>query len=129
MAPALLSGEVDCYFGSTSNFLRMEKARGLALATKERYSLAPDVPTFAELGFPLESAKYRGIATPQKFPREAQEYLEAKLAEVCANPEYMESVRGAGLTPFFTNGAEFGEIIGREQAKAREILKSYGLLK
>ena len=36
---------------------------------------------------------------------------------------------GAGLTPFFTNGAEFGEIIGREQAKAREILKSYGLLK
>lgn len=129
VAPALLSGEVDCYFGSTSNFLRMEKARGLAIATRERYDLAPDVPTFAELGYALESAKYRGIATPLKFPREAQAYLEAKLAEVCANPEYMESVRGAGLTPYYTSGREFGEIIQREKARAADVLKANGLLK
>lgn len=129
VAPALLSGEVDCYFGSTSNFLRMEKARGLAIATRERYDLAPDIPTFAELGYALESAKYRGIATPQKFPREAQEYLEAKLAEVCANPEYMESVRGAGLTPYYTGGREFGEIIWHEKARAADVLKANGLLK
>ena len=38
-APALLSGEVDCYFASTSNFLRTQGARGLAIATGERYEL------------------------------------------------------------------------------------------
>ncbi len=128
-APALLSGEVDCYFGSTSNFLRMEGARGLAIATKERYDLCPDVPTFKEQGYALESAKYRGIATPPKFPAEAQKYLEAKLAELCANPEYQEAVRGAGLTPYYTNGKEFGEIIQREKDKAVSILKSYGFIK
>ena len=44
--PALLSGEVDAYFGSGSSFLRMEKTRGLAIGSKERYELCPDVPTF-----------------------------------------------------------------------------------
>lgn len=128
-APALLSGEVDCYFGSTSNFLRMEGARGLAIATEGRYSLCPYVPTFAEQGYKLESAKYRGIATPPNFPKEAQEYLEARLAEVCADPEYQEAVRGAGLTPYYTGGKEFGEIIQREKAKAADILKGYGLIR
>ena len=48
--PALLSGEVDAYFGSGSSFLRMEKTRGLAIGSKERYELCPDVPTFKEQG-------------------------------------------------------------------------------
>ena len=128
-APALLSGEVDCYFGSTSNFLRMEGARGLAIATKDRYDLCPDVPTFTEQGYAIESAKYRGIATPPNFPAEVQKYLEAKMAEICANPEYQEAVRGAGLTPYYTDGKEFGEIIKREKEKATNILKGYGLIK
>lgn len=127
--PALKSGEVDCYFGSTSNFLRMENVRGLALASKERYELAKDIPTFTELGYPLLSAKYRGIATPPNFPKEAQEYLEAKMAEIYKNPEYLKAVRGAGLTPYFTPGKEFAEIIDRETKKAADILKSYGVLK
>ena len=60
-APALLGGEVDCYFASTSNFLRMQGARGLAIATKDRYELCPDVPTMNELGYKLESAKYLSL--------------------------------------------------------------------
>ena len=41
--PALLSGEVDAYFGSGSSFLRMEKTRGLAIGSKERYELCPEL--------------------------------------------------------------------------------------
>ena len=69
--PALLSGEVDAYFGSGSSFLRMEKTRGLAIGSKERYELCPDVPTFIEQGYAIESGKYRGLATPQNIPAEA----------------------------------------------------------
>ena len=86
--PALLSGEVDAYFGSGSSFLRMEKTRGLAIGSKERYELCPDVPTFIEQGYAIESGKYRGLATPQNIPAEARQYLEIKFAELCANPEY-----------------------------------------
>ena len=127
-APALLGGEVDCYFASTSNFLRMQGARGLAIATKDRYELCPDVPTMNELGYKLESAKYRGLATPPNFPAEAQAYLEAALAKVCADPEYQTGVRGAGLLPYYKDGKAFGEIIEQEKEKARKTLKEQGLI-
>ena len=128
-APALLGGEVDCYFASTSNFLRMQGARGLAIATKDRYELCPDVPTMNELGHKLESAKYRGLATPPDFPAEAQAYLEAALAKICANPEYQAGVRGAGLLPYFKDGKAFGEIIRQEKENAHKTLKEQGLIR
>ncbi len=99
--PALLSGEVDAYFGSGSSFLRMEKTRGLAIGSKERYELCPDVPTFIEQGYAIESGKYRGLATPQNIPAEARQYLETKFAELCANPEYQKAVKSSGLMPQF----------------------------
>ena len=127
--PALLSGEVDAYFGSGSSFLRMEKTRGLAIGSKERYELCPDVPTFIEQGYAIESGKYRGLATPQNIPAEARQYLESKFAEVCANPEYQKAVKSSGLMPQFQTGKAFSEIIGREGEQAKKILEASGLLK
>ena len=127
--PALLSGEVDAYFGSGSSFLRMEKTRGLAIGSKERYELCPDVPTFIEQGYAIESGKYRGLATPQNIPAEARQYLETKFAELCANPEYQKAVKSSGLMPQFQTGNAFGEIIRTEGEQAKKILEAYGLLK
>lgn len=61
---ALLSGEADTYFGPGSSFLCMEKTRGLAIGSKERYKLCPDVLTFIEQDYAIESGKYCGLATP-----------------------------------------------------------------
>ena len=124
-----LSGEVDAYFGSGSSFLRMEKTRGLAIGSKERYELCPDVPTFIEQGYAIESGKYRGLATPQNIPAEARQYLETKFAELCANPEYQKAVKSSGLMPQFQTGKAFGEIIRTEGEQAKKILEAYGLLK
>lgn len=127
--PALLSGEVDAYFGSGSSFVRMEKTRGLAVGSKERYELCPDVPTFIEQGYAIESGKFRGLATPLKFPAEAQKYLEEKFAKLCADPEYQKAVKDGGLVPMYTSGKAFGEIISKEAAEAKKILAEYGLIK
>lgn len=127
--PALLSGEVDAYFGSGSSFLRMEKTRGLAVGSKERYELCPDVPTFIEQGYAIESGKYRGLATPLRIPAEAQRYLEKKFAELCANPDYQKAVKSGGLMPLFQTGSDFGDTIRREGEQANRILQEYGLLK
>ena len=125
----MLSGEVDAYFGSGSSFLRMEKTRGLAIGSKERYELCPDVPTFIEQGYAIESGKYRGLATTQNIPAEARQYLETKFAELCANPEYQKAVKSSGLMPQVQTGKAFGEIIRTEGEQAKKILEAYGLLK
>ena len=127
--PALLGGEVDAYFGSGSSFVRMEKTRGLAVGSKERYELCPDVPTFIEQGYPIESGKFRGLATPKGIPAEAQKYLEAKFAELCANPDYQQAVKSGGLMPLYQSGADFAATIAREGEGAKAILTEYGLLK
>ena len=127
--PALLSGEVDAYFGSGSSFLRMEKTRGLAIGSKERYELCPDVPTFIEQGYAIESGKYRGLATPQGIPAEARQYLESKFAEVCANTEYQKAVKSSGLMRQFQTGKAFGESISREGEQAKKVLEASGFLK
>ena len=127
-SPALISGEVDCYFGSTSNFVRMEKTKGLAMATKERFEICPDVPTFIEQGVNLESAKFRGLATPAGFPKEAQAYLEKLIAKMSADPEYQKAVKGVGILPLFQTGKEFGETIKRETEATKVILRDAGAL-
>ena len=127
--PALLSGEVDAYFGSGSSFLLMEKTRGLAVGSRERYELCPDVPTFIEQGYDIESGKYRGLATPRNIPAEARQYLETRFAELCANPEYQKAVKSSGLTPFFQTGKDFGETIRTQGKQAEKLLEASGLLK
>ncbi len=129
VSPALLSGEVDCYFGSGSSFLRMENVRGLAIATKERYELCPDVPTLIESGLNIESAKFRGLASPQKFPKEAQEYLEGVLSKMAADPEYQQAVKNVGLMPMYQSGADFKKTIENEKKSIEEILKNVKLSK
>lgn len=127
-SPALISGEVDCYFGSTSNFKRMEKTRGLAIATQTRFELCPEVPTFIEQGVNIESAKYRGLASPLNIPKAAQNYLEQVLAAMTQNPEYQKAVKGVGIMPLFQTGQEFAATIDREAALARSILREAGVL-
>lgn len=128
--PALVSGEVMAYFGSASMFCQMEKgkARALAVSTKERYPLLPDVPTFNELGYKHESGKVRGLAVPPKFNRKAQEYLEKHLAEMCADPEYQKAVRESGLMPKFLSSKDFGKVIKDETALNTAVLKDAGII-
>lgn len=126
--PALLSGEVDAYFGSGSSFLRMENTRGLAVGTRERYELCPDVPTFVEQGYDIESGKYRGLAVPRKVPAKVRAYLESRFAKLCENPEYQEAVKGGGLMPQFTTGEDFVKIVAREKAMAESLLKAFGVI-
>ncbi len=127
--PALLSGEVDSYFGSANSFLRMEKTRGLAIATDKRFELCSGIPTFKEQGYALLSAKYRGLATPLKFPKEAQAFLEAQLSKMAANPEYQKAVKNVGLMPYYQTSKEFADTIAKEKARIRPLLVKMGELK
>lgn len=127
--PALMTGEVDAYFGSGSSFLRMENTRGLAIGSKERYELCPDVPTFKELGYNIESGKYRGLASPQGIPAQAREYLESKFAELCAIPEYQKAVKDSGLMPYYADAKAFEQIIKSEEKDISAILKEVGIVK
>lgn len=122
--PALLSGEVDAYFGSCSSFLHMENTIGLAVGSRNRYFFCPQVPTFKELGYDIVSVKVRGLALPPGVPAPIRRYLENHFAQLCANPAYQEAVRSNGFLPVYTSARDFAASIAQEKARAEALLKA-----
>jgi tripartite-type tricarboxylate transporter receptor subunit TctC len=123
VGPALVSKEVDCYFGSISGYFRMENTRCLAVGTPERYPLALDIPTLKEKGINVVSVKRRGFAGPPGFPVQAVKYLEGVIATINKNPAYIEDMKKLGTMPVFQTAAEFGASIQDEKKNSEEMLK------
>ncbi|MDG4648441.1 tripartite tricarboxylate transporter substrate binding protein [Roseibacterium sp. SDUM158017] len=101
---ALVGGNLDLAIGDISSSLQfVENGDLVFLATgaTERLPQTPDVPTFMELGADLDLSITRGIVMPKGAPEEAQATLEAALAELSADPTYVEQINNAGADVAF----------------------------
>lgn len=92
--PALLGGHVGAMMSyTTMSVLQGEQARTLAVASAERLSFLPDVPTFAEYGFDIAAGAYRGIAAPPGTPADViailTEAFEEATRRIAAEQEEM----------------------------------------
>ena len=56
----------------------------------KRTNLAPEVPTFAEQGFNMESASVRGLAAPKGLPADVREKLVKAVAQAAIDPAYLK---------------------------------------
>src|SRR5205823_8870928 len=93
-APALndlIAGQVDLMFVDTAAVLplwRAGRARVLAIASHERQSSLPDVPTFEQIGVSgLISAAWNAIAAPAKTPASITTRLNTEINAVLNLPE------------------------------------------
>jgi tripartite-type tricarboxylate transporter receptor subunit TctC len=100
---AVLSGEVDMTVNDLSVLLphiKDGKIRALAAASKERLQPLPDVPTFAELGYPgIVSSTWWGIAVPAKTPDAVKEKLGAMHSKIIAEPDYVARLAKLAIEP------------------------------
>jgi tripartite-type tricarboxylate transporter receptor subunit TctC len=74
----------------TTNVQRMKDGvlRALAVSTPQRLAAFPNVPTFAELGFPkLTSAQWLGLSAPKGLPQPIVERLTALIPAMLTRPE------------------------------------------
>jgi tripartite-type tricarboxylate transporter receptor subunit TctC len=93
-APALqdmLANQIESFIDPITTNVAMMKdgtLRALAVSTPQRLPAFPDVPTFAELGFPrLTSAQWLGLSAPKGLPTPITERLAAIMPEILAKPE------------------------------------------
>ena len=97
---ALLSGEVDMASIALPDVIEQHaagKLRVLGVASTARHFKAPDVPTFAEQGFPVISGLWRVIAAPKGIPADRLKILETKFIETLSDKEFQEKARAAGF--------------------------------
>jgi tripartite-type tricarboxylate transporter receptor subunit TctC len=95
-APAmqdLLGGNIDSVFDPvTTNVAQLKGGtlRGLAVSTPARLPALPNIPTFAELGFPsMTGSQWLGLSGPKNLPAPIAQKLAALVPEMLAKPDVM----------------------------------------
>ena len=133
-APAavdLLGGRIAYYFAGMPVGLPLAKsgkARALAVTSKERYPLAPDVPTVAEQGLPeYEATLWQGFFAPATIAPELAARIASDIGTVLAQPETREKLQGAGVSLFEANHAAFKRFFPAEIEKWRGVVKKANL--
>lgn len=116
---AVLGEQVDfAFIGVQQGRGFEEQMTRLAVLADARDELAPDVPTFAELGYdiPIVSSPIIVYARDEVDP-EIVAGIESALADIVAAPEFAELVNAKGTLPFYRTGAE-AEAAVREMKEA-----------
>ncbi len=92
--PAAIAGEVDLTFsGVASSRAQVQAGRlkALAIGGPQRSPLMPDVPTFAEQGYPeVETHAWFGLFVPAGTPRAAVDRIYRDVAAIMSEPGFRE---------------------------------------
>lgn len=100
----------------------------LAVSGRERNPAYPDVPTFAELGFPdYPSTSLWGVYAPAGTPPEAVEVLEEAFRSAVLNPELSPQMDNLGYTPSGASGEELAAIIASSIELWNGVMETAGI--
>lgn len=125
--PDLASGHVPLLFTYVSSAKPMVDAgriRPLAVAAEKRLESLPDVPTFAELGFPKVVAKlWIGLVAPKGTPQPILDKLAKDVNELLRAPEMKKRLEPQGLVVKGGTPGEFQKVITEDSARWRDLSK------
>ncbi|HEY4373383.1 MAG TPA: tripartite tricarboxylate transporter substrate binding protein [Burkholderiales bacterium] len=128
----LLGGQVTLMIdGMTSSYgqVKAGKLKALAIASQQRSSFAPNIPTMRESGIPglanFDIAGWVGVLAPAGTPKPIVERLNAELNQITQQPDFKERATAAGLELYPpATPDQFGTFIKGELARYRETSKA-----
>ncbi len=127
----LLSGQVNMMFAVAPEVVELiasKKLRPLAMTTRERSAILPDVPTLNESGLAdYELIGWIGMAAPSGTPTEVIERLNKEIDKALADPAFQDHLRKAGLEPRGGSVDSFAKFIAEEADKYRMLVKASGM--
>lgn len=116
--PSLVSGDSIMMFDSVTGSMPLvkgERLRVLAVASSERVTLLPDVPTLAEAGVDNVVADNAfGLFAPKGTPSDAIQTLANALKVALEDPALKASMAEQGVELKFAPGSELAQIIEKE---------------
>lgn len=131
-APAmqdLLGGQIDSLLDPITTNVAQLKAgslRALAVSTPSRLPALPNIPTFAELGFPkLTGSQWLGLSAPKGLPAPVLARLTALIPEILAKPDIAARLEEIQTLPRKNAvvGTEFVQLINSQIDTWRSVAK------
>jgi tripartite-type tricarboxylate transporter receptor subunit TctC len=124
--PALLAGQVQVMVssvGTLTPYVKHGKVIALAVTTRKRTTLAPEVPTTAEAGLPgMVYANWYCIVGPAGMPRPIVDRLNSEFRKVMADPNVIQRVRLMGIEPTPSSPDEFSAIVKKDLVKLDKLI-------
>ncbi len=117
----------------TTNVQQMRDGslRALAVSTPQRLTAFPNVPTFAELGYPkLTSAQWLGLSAPKGLPAPIVERLTAMIPPMLKRPELMARFTDLQTVPRETPpaGEAFVSLMREEIATWTAVARQFNIV-
>jgi len=128
---ALLTGDVNL-LASTATAkpaIRSGELVGLAVAGDERDPSIPDVPTYAELGYPgFKASSWVGVFAPAKTPASVVERLNAEINAGMTEPDVQPQLEQMGLLTSRRPAQDTAALFRSDVARWREMVQAIGLV-
>jgi tripartite-type tricarboxylate transporter receptor subunit TctC len=107
--------------------IRARRAIGLAISAEARLADFPDVPTFAEMGYPdIVATVWFSLSGPANLPAEIVNRLNAEVNRALQLPDVRERLKPEGIVPTLMDPKAFGEFVVAEVKRWTPIVKASG---
>jgi tripartite-type tricarboxylate transporter receptor subunit TctC len=133
-APAIadvLGGQAQVSINTLPNtvpYLKSNKLRALAVTSKVRSPLLPEVPTVSELGVAgYDVDQWFGILAPANTPPEVVQKLNAEIARAVAKPEIKASLAQLGFAATTSTPAEFQKLVNSDIDRWQKLVSKINL--
>lgn len=127
----ILAAHLDGVFGDVPTVMAQVRAgsiKALATMSKMRSDIFPDVPTFAEAGFPgVVGDNWDGVLAPAGTPAPVIAKFNAALVAALNDPGLRARLHQSGITPAPSSAAEFGAYLREEISRWASVVKEKGL--
>lgn len=112
-------GVADC-----RQYIASGQLRGLALSYTERMPEFPDMPTFAEVGYPnVRASNDFGISIRADTPAPIKARLEEAYRAAVRRPEIVQRLKDFGLIVVATSSADFTRVLAEDAARYGEVIR------
>jgi tripartite-type tricarboxylate transporter receptor subunit TctC len=127
----LIAGNLDLMFDYpvvVMPFVQSGKLKPLAVTSKKRLSIAPEIPSVIELGFPkAESTAWSAVFLPAKTPPPIAKRLGDAIAKAIVDPEMMQITEKFGSVPLKgLRDEKLGEFVRTEIVRWRDVVQQSG---
>jgi tripartite-type tricarboxylate transporter receptor subunit TctC len=118
MTTDLVAGQIPLGIDVITAYVPMLKSgqiRGVAVTSRQRSPLAPEVPTVAEAGYPdLVAENYFGLSGPPALPKDVADKLARTVADIVSQPAVVARLAELGITPLKMSSDDFAAFVGKQ---------------
>ncbi|KAF1018139.1 MAG: hypothetical protein GAK30_03797 [Paracidovorax wautersii] len=124
----LMGGQIQAIFDTAPSAMPQlggGKVRALAITGPRRLDAAPDVPTFAEAGFPeFDAPAWYGILAPAGTAAAQIQYLNEQVNQILQEPETRKRLAQLGSVAVGGTPQAFGTFIQQESKRWQAVIQA-----